>query len=248
MTLRNSSHFYLPSDGTIHVNTMMPTKAIGAAVLIAISALSIAQDKVKIEPKWDKDLKIKRKNMLDFEVGGHKATVELTTNWSSEMGKDGYTVTIKHDDLKVLADGQEMTPPVEDYKIGYDMKWNMTSIEGGIQGTDPLHMFLIGNFYVPTGELTKDTVAKWEIAKNEKTTLGALKVETTYLGEGEVGKKKVHKFKQVVTESGAEFTTTGTFFVTGDGQVLKAEVDFKGVQIPAAGGDAAGKYSSSVVE
>ncbi|MEI8281574.1 MAG: hypothetical protein WCG75_04125, partial [Armatimonadota bacterium] len=150
--------------------------------------------------------------------------------------------------IKVVADENEVPVPVNDYKVSYDKKSVMSAFEGGLDGADSLRMFLVTQFYVPGEEIKKDAETKWEMAKNEKTSLGALKIQTTFLGDEKLGKFEVHKFKQVVTESGSEYSTTGTFFVTQDGRVLKADVTFKGMPIPAAGGDAAGKYSVLVVE
>ena len=227
---------------------MIPIKALGAAILVTLSALSFAQDKVKIEPKWDKDLKLKLKTNASFEISGIAATIDAVTTWSSAVDKDSYTVTVHHDEFKVVANDMEQPAPVTDYKVTYDQQSAMTKFEGGVEGTDAIRMFLIGNFYAPKDELTKDTVAKWDIAKNEKTNLGALKVETTFLGDEKIGKNTLHKFKQVVKETGTEYTTTGTFFVNNNGQVLKSNVTFAGLPIPIAGGDAAGKFSATVVE
>jgi hypothetical protein len=227
---------------------MMPIKAIGVAALLTVSALSLAQDKVKIETKWTKDATYKLKNKAAFEVDGHKASIESTTKWTGNIGKDGYTVNVHHEEIKVIADDNEVPVPIDDYKLSYDHKSMMTICEGGLQGTDTVRMFLITGFYAPTGEVAKDAVTKWEIAKNEKTGLGALKIETTFLGDEKVGKETLHKFKQVVTESGTEYNTTGTFFVNNDGQVLKADIKFKGLPIPAAGGEAAGSWTVSSVE
>jgi hypothetical protein len=107
---------------------------------------------------------------------------------------------------------------------------------------------MIGQFLVPGEALAKDAATKWELAKNEKANLGMLKIETTFLGDEKVGKFAVHKFKQVVSENGTEFGTTGTYFVTSDGHLLKADIKFKGLPIPVAGGDAAGTYVVSLVE
>lgn len=227
---------------------MMPIKAIGVAALLTVSALSLAQDKVKIEAKWTKDATYKLKNKATLEVGGMSATIESTTKWTGNIGKDGYTVNVHHDEIKVIAGDNEVPVPVEDYKLSYDHKSMMTICEGGLEGTDTVRMFLITAFYAPSVEVVKDAVTKWEVAKNEKTNIGALKIETTFLGDEKVGKETLHKFKQVVTESGTEYNTTGTFFVNNDGQVLKADIKFKGVPIPAAGGEAAGTWTVSSVE
>ena len=230
------------------VTTMTPTKAFAAALLVTVSALSLAQDKIKIEPKWTKDLKLKLKTNASFEISGIAATIDAVTTWSSAVDKDSYTVTVHHDEFKVVANDMEQPAPVTDYKVTYDQKSAITKFEGGIEGTDAIRMFLIGNFFAPKDELTKDTAAKWEIAKNEKTSVAALKIETTYLGDETVGKNKLHKFKQVVKETGTDYTTTGTFFVNDGGQVLKSNVTFAGLPIPVAGGDAAGKFSATLVE
>ena len=227
---------------------MMPTKALGAALLLTITAFSLAQDKVKIEPKWDKDSKYKVKVKSAFEIAEHKATIDATISWSGEMGKDGYTLSGHHDEIKVIADDNEVPVPVTDYKVTYDAKSVITAFEGGLEGTDTLRLFLVPQFYVPGEELKKDAETKWELAKNEKASIAGLKIQTTYLGDEKVGKFAVHKFKQVVSEVGTEFSTTGTFFVTQDGHVLKADVKFKGMPVPVAGGDAAGSYSVSLVE
>jgi hypothetical protein len=227
---------------------MMPIKALGVAALFTLSALSFAQDKVKIDAKWTKDATYKLKSKAAFEVGGHSATIESMTSWTGVLGKDGYSVTVHHDEMKVIADDNEMPVPVEDYKLIFDHTSKMTLCEGGLQGTDTVRMFHITNFYAPTIEVAKDAVTKWELAKNEKTGLGALKIETTFLGDEKVGKNSLHKFKQVVTEAGSEYSTTGTFFVNNDGQVLKASVTFKGLPIPAAGGEAAGTWTVTPVE
>ena len=227
---------------------MIHTKAFGAALLIAASAFSFAQDKVKIEPKWDKDSKYKTKVKAAFEVAEHKATIDATISWSGEMGKDGYTISGHHDEIKVLADENEVPVPVNDYKVTYDAKSVISAFEGGLQGADSLRLFLITQFYVPGEELKKDAATKWDLAKNEKASIAALKIETTFLGDEKVGKFMAHKFKQVVSEAGSEYATTGTFYVTQDGHVVKADVKFKGMPIPDAGGDAAGSYSVSLVE
>jgi hypothetical protein len=229
---------------------MMPTKAIGVAALFTLSALSFAQDKVKIEPKWGKETSFKLKSKAAFEVGGHSASIDSVTTWKGESGKDGAILSVHHDEFKVVADDNEMPVPVEDYKVTYDHTGTITALEGGISATDALRMFLVGNFYAPTVEVTKDTMFKWDIVKNEKTGLGALKIETTYLGDETIGKNKntLHKFKQVMTETGTEYSSSGTFYVDNNGHVLKANVTFKGVPIPAAGGDAAGTLTVTPVE
>ena len=227
---------------------MMPIKAIGVATLLAISAFSLAQDKVKIETKWAKDQSYKMKLKSSFEVGGMAVTLDAKLAFSGKMDDDGCTVNVHHDEIAIMVADNEVSPPVSDYKIGYDKNATMNLFEGGIDGADPLRMFLVVNFFAPKVELTKDTVAKWDVAKNEKTSLGALKIETTFLGDEMVGKKTVHKFKQVVSETGTEYTTTGTFLVTTDGHVVKADVTFKGMPVPVASGEANGKMALSLIE
>jgi hypothetical protein len=227
---------------------MMHIKPFGVAALLAVSALSLAQDKVKIEPNWTKDSNYKVKVKSAFEVAEHKATIDATVSWSGEMGKDGYTVSAHHDQLTVVADDNEVPVPVTDYKAMFNEKSVVSSVEGGLEGTDTTRMFMIGQFLVPGEALAKDAATKWELAKNEKANLGMLKIETTFLGDEKVGKFAVHKFKQVVSENGTEFGTTGTYFVTSDGHLLKADIKFKGLPIPVAGGDAAGTYVVSLVE
>ncbi len=227
---------------------MKSTKAIFISALLTFSALAFAEDTIKIGHNWTKDLKYKIKTKSEFEVSGLTATIEATTSWSGEVGKDGYSVTVHHDEIKVIAGGNDANPPVSDLKFTFDHTRSMTTFEGGIDGADSLRMFLIGQFFAPTEELTKDKVAKWDVAKNEKTSLGALKIETTYQGDEKVGEKTFHKFKQVVAETGTEYSITGTYFVTDNGQVMKSKVTFKGLPIPVASGEAAGSYSSAVVE
>ena len=227
---------------------MISIKVLGVAAFLTISTLAMAGDTIKIDQTWTKDQKFKIKTKSEFEVSGVTATIEATTSWSGEVGKDGYSVTVHHDEIKVVAGGNDANPPVSDLKFTYDHTLAMTMFEGGIYGADSLRMFLVGQFFAPTDELTKDKVAKWDVAKNEKTNLGALKIETTYQGDEKVGEKTLHKFKQVVAETGTEYSTTGTFYVTDGGQVMKSKVTFKGLPIPVANGEAAGSYSSAVVE
>lgn len=63
----------------------MPTKAIGVAALLAISAFSLAQDKVKIETKWAKDQSYKMKLKSSFEVGGMAVTLDAKLAFSGKM-------------------------------------------------------------------------------------------------------------------------------------------------------------------
>lgn len=227
---------------------MLPTKYLCTAAVLALTALSFGQDKIKIESKWDKETKVKLKHKFEIELDGHHAQITGQTLWTGEMADDGYTLTVHHDSLEILADDNEVSPPYEDYKIGISKKSGLTSFSGGIDGSDPLRMFLVGHFFVPSTELAKDTVTKWEIPADSKVQLGALKIETTFLGDAEVGKTKGFKFKQVVSEDKGNYGTEGTYVVTATGHVLKADVTFKGMPIPAAGGDAKGKFTSSVIE
>lgn len=227
---------------------MVISKYLGIALIISAAAVSSAQDKVKIEPKWSKDSNYKLRMKSEFDISGHHATIEGLTSWSGEMGSDGYTVKVHHDQLTIVADDNEVNPPVNDYKIVFNTKGVFTSLEGGIDGADATRMFMVTHFYNPSIELTKDVVAKWDVAQNDKISVGALNVETTYLGESEIGKKKVLKIKQVVKEAGTSFKSEGVFLVTSSGQTLKADVKFEGMPIPAAGGDAAGKFTVILAE
>ena len=227
---------------------MLPIKTLSAATILAVSALSLAQDKVKIEHNWTKDSAYKTKVKVAFEVAEHKATIDATVSWSGEMGKDGYTVSGHHDEIKVVADENEVPVPVSDYQVTYDVKSVISSFTGGLEGADSLRLYLVSQFYVPGEELKKDSEAKWELAKNDHAKLEVLKIQTTYLGDEKVGKYTAHKFKQVVSETGSDYGTTGTFLVTQDGHVLKADVKFKGMPVPAAGGDASGSFAVSLVE
>jgi len=229
--------------------TMAPIKYFSTvAVLLSVSAISFGQDHVKIEPKWEKDFKAKLTHKFDIELDQHKAKIDAQTVWSATMAEDGYTLTIHHDALTIVADENEVTPPYEDYKVVFDKKSSVSSISGGINGSNALRMFLVGHFFAPANDVKKDEAVKWELPPNTKIELGTLKIQTTFLGSAEVGKFKGYKFKQVVSEEGGEFATEGTYTVTADGHLLKAEVTFKGMPIPDAGGDAKGKFTATVVE
>ncbi|MBI1334468.1 MAG: hypothetical protein GC165_16495 [Armatimonadetes bacterium] len=222
---------------------MNKLKTIGIPFLIALSAVCVAQDSVKIEPKWTKDSTYNLKVKATLEIAGNSATIEGGYVLSGDTGDDGYDLTIHHDYLTIMANDNEVNPPFDDYKAHFDKKFVLTKLDGGIQGSEPVHMFLIGLFFNPTQALTKDTAAKWEVTKNDDLKLGALKIETTYQGDDTIGKHKVHKMSQKVSEDGTAFTTEGTFFVDDSGHVLRADIKFTGVPIPAGGGDAEGKMT-----
>ncbi len=214
----------------------------GIAAILMLAAYSSAQDKIKIEPKWDKDSKAKYSLKGSFEVGGQQVEMTATSMWTAGVSDSDTTITIHSDDLKVEANGNDVPVQASDYKVTLDKKGALTNVEGGIEQANGPRMFLITHFFAPSGELTKDATSKWEMPKNEKLGTAAMTVETTYMGEEEVGGKKVLKIKQVVKETGSEFKSEGTFFVTKDGHTVKCDVKFGGWNIPVVGVDASGTF------
>ena len=227
---------------------MVSVKHLCALVVLSASALSFAQDKIKIEPKWDKDTKLKLKLKGTISIGGGSANIDTLTTWTGEPGKDGYSVNVHHDQLAITMNDMEIPVQYNDFKVGVNAKGSITSVEGGVDGSDGLRFFLVTSFLIPDKELTKDAAANWGTEADAKLSLGARKIVTTYLGSDMVGKTKAFKFSQVMSEDKTDFSSTGTFWVTAEGHVLQAEVEYKGLPIPAGGGDATGKFKVTLVE
>jgi hypothetical protein len=227
---------------------MLPAKYLTAVAILSIPAYSFSQDKIKIEPKWEKDFKQKMTFKASLEAGGLHATLNATLLWEAkDIDDSGYTLSIHHDDVKVNVQDQDTSAPAEDYKIIVNKKGELTKVAGGIDGTDATRWYLASHFFTPSESLSKNQTAKWTVS-GDRLFVGELNVESTYLGEEKVGNVQAYRFKQKLSEAKTSFTSSGMIWVTLDGHVVKADVSFAEMPLPVSGGNATGKFTISTVE
>lgn len=227
---------------------MLPAKYLTAVAILSIPAYSFSQDKIKIEPKWEKDFKQSLKLKADIQASGRHAVLSTTLQWATkEIDDSGYTLSVHHNDLKVNVEDQDTTAPADDYKIMVNKKGELTKVAGGIDGTDTARWYLASHFFAPTESLTKNQTAKWTVS-GDRLYVGELSVESTYLGEEKVGSVQAYRFKQKMSEAKTSFTSSGMIWVTLDGHVVKADMNFAEMPLPVSGGNASGKFTITAAE
>jgi hypothetical protein len=114
-------------------------------------------------------------------------------------------------------------------------------LTGGVEGNDNTRTYMVGMFIAPPKELAKDEKWIYESKGNEKTGVPAFKYELTFSGMDKIGSDDAMKFSSKLSEIGASFQVKGVWWISKEGHLLKAETEFDGLLIPAAGMEASGK-------
>ncbi len=218
-------------------------------VLVAAALLFMpTQDKVKIEPKFTANQKTKYKISMNFKVSSGEATVssDVASNVTAADEK-GATVEYTWTDTKVAFNGQDLTPNNNPYVAKFDATGALVEVTGGMEGTDAVRTFLLLYPHLPKDELAKDGTWKATLPKDAKLELAERTIEGTYLGPEDVAGKKTLKLKIKVAETGTTFKTNLTCWVTADGQMVKVDGDFSGLQIPAVNEESEGHVKAELV-
>jgi len=206
--------------------------------------LALAQDQIKLEPKWTKGEK--SKYAFQFDMVLPDAEVRVKGGIASEI-KDTSKLTYTFQDVSVVAADQTIEAPYEPALIVLDSAGFVKEFEGGITGGDNVRMFLALHFIPPSKELAKGETWKHTFPKNTGLSLEAMNYEAKYIGPEKIGDTEAFKFETKLTEtdSGA-FTVENTFFVDKAGKVVKLEGKFKNMPVPAAQQSSDGKVSFSL--
>ncbi|MEQ1932927.1 MAG: hypothetical protein ABL962_03475 [Fimbriimonadaceae bacterium] len=222
-------------------------KALAIASLLVVASLSLAQDKVLIQPKWEKGQKQSLKFEITFALTGAEANMSGTAvTEAKEVTAEGVEATVTFDAFKLTVNGEEPGMPVTPYAVKYDSKGALISASGGVEGSDVSRTFILTQCYFPEEAIAKDGTWKQTIAESKKLEIGERTVEGTYLGTESIGGKDCHKFKAKMTEKGNSFTTEGTYWVNATGQIQKMELTYSNLPVPAAGMSANGTVKASI--
>lgn len=222
-------------------------KALAIASLVLIGSLCIAQDKVLIQPKWEKGQKHSLKFEITFALTGAEANMSGTaTTEAKEVSAEGVGATVTFEAFKLTVNGEEPGMAATPYDVKFDAKGELVSASGGVEGSDVSRTFLLTQCYFPQEAIGKDGTWKQTIAESKKLEVGERVVEGTYLGTEVIGGKDCHKLKAKMTEKGNSFTTEGTYWVNATGHIQKMELTYSNLPVPAAGMSANGTVKASI--
>ncbi len=222
----------------------MKVRALASLVLVA--TLGFAQDKVLIQPKWEKGQKHSLKFEITFDLGGTAAKMTGTAlHEAKSVSAEGTEAAVTLDGFKIEVEGADQGIPFAPYALKYDAKGQIKSATGGIEGSDAARTFLLTQCYLPQEAITKDGTWKQVLAESKELEVGERTVEGTYLGTEAIGGKDFHKFKVKMVEKGNSFTTDGTYWVDTLGQVQKLDVTYQNLPVPAVGANSNGTAKAS---
>ena len=224
-------------------------RPIGLGIAMALAALSFGQDKVKIESAGKVGDSVKHALEVDYDFGG--TTAKLVTKMVTKVKKvNPSTVekTLDYEDLKVTVDENEMPLQMSQIEFSLASNGELKEITGGVDGNDNARSYLLVMFIVPDKELAANEKWSFESKGNEKAGIPAYKYEATYVGPEKVGADDAFKYTTKLTETGGSLGSKITYWVAKDGKILKADGEFTGLMIPAAGAEASGKVRLSLVK
>lgn len=212
--------------------------------VVALPLLVLAQDKFKLDTKWEKGAKAKYSFVFNFVIDETKA--DVTGSVATEAMDEG-KVLRTYDKVQVIANEQALDYTSEPSEITLDKSGYLKKIDGGIDGGDTARMYLATSFIGPTIELGKGEVWKQKFDKNGDLGLGEISYEATYQGPDKIGEKDAHKYTTKLLETGNDFSVDNTVWVTAAGKVLKIEGTFKNMPVPAATAIGSGKHKLEIV-
>lgn len=224
-------------------------RSFGLGLTLALCTLGYAQDKLKLEPVIKDDDTAKHSLEVDYDFGGTKA--RLTSRVITKVKKQSPTaiaMTLDYEDLKVVVDENELPLQITQIEFSLAPNGDLKEITGGVDGNDNARSYLLMMFINPDKELAVNEKWTYESKGNEKSSIPGYKYEATYLGPEKVGPDDAFKYSTKLTETSGSLGTKGTFWVTKAGKVVKAESEFTGLMIPAAGAEASGKVRLAIVK
>ncbi|MBV6458169.1 MAG: hypothetical protein HONBIEJF_01293 [Fimbriimonadaceae bacterium] len=224
-------------------------RSIGFGLALALTALSFAQDKVKLEPTAKAGESVKQALEVDYDFGGTvaKLSCRMLTKFKKSTGSN-VDKTIDYEDLKVVADENELPLQVSQVEFSLAANGELKELTGGVEGNDNARTYLLIMFIAPDKELAANEKWTFESKGNDKSGIPGYKYEATFVGMEKVGADDAYKYTTKLGESGGGFSVKGTYWVTKDGKVLKADNEFTALMIPAAGAEASGKVRLSLVK
>jgi hypothetical protein len=221
-------------------------KALALSALLLVSSVALAQDKVLIQPKWEKGQKHSLKFEILFDIGGMTAKMTGTAvHEAKSVSTEGTEASMALEGAKLDVGGDDPGIAINGYTLKYDEKGQLKSASGGVEGSDSVRTFLLTQCYLPQEAVAKDGTWKQVLPESKTLEIGERAVEGTYLGTEAIGGKDYHKFKVKVVEKGNSFTTDGTYWVDTLGQVQKLDVSYMNLPVPAVGGNANGTAKAS---
>lgn len=220
------------------------------ALPFALTFFARADDaKVKIEPKPTVGAKTKHSFELSFTVGEIDVVLSgLSLATITKVDGAKTEAQVEWSQFTVLLNGNEQPRTVPPYKTGYGADGNLTSISGGIVGSDVARTFLLTEFPTPDKELAKGDTTTFTLAGNKEAAIPSRKVSETYQGPEDQEGKSAYKFQVKVEEQNGEpFSLEATFWVLKDGTVVKEEGTFSNLPVPQAQGSGSGRIKVKLV-
>lgn len=222
-------------------------KRLIAFSVVALSAVVLAQDKIKIQPKYTADSSTSYKLLMKMNVGGVDA--ELSGTMVAKVKAVGEAETrVEYDwqNGKAIVNGEDTPVPFAPTTVTYTPKGALAKIEGGIEGTDVARTFLTVYAHLPAEEIAKGGTWNVKLPADANLDLTERTIEGTFEGEEELLGKKVRKLKIKLTESSG-FKTTQTAYVDSNGLPVKIEGSFSDLPVPIAGENATGTVTLELI-
>ncbi|HRJ26867.1 MAG TPA: hypothetical protein PLO61_05080 [Fimbriimonadaceae bacterium] len=219
--------------------------ALGIVGVVGMS-LAGAQDKVTFEVPASSSAKVKHQVDMNLGLMGMEATVSLKLTRSVEKrSAEGQTLRALIEEMRVEAGGEEIpTPATDPLIVQANPEGLPKSITGGFAEVDMTRLYMTLMFVVPIVEMEKDK--PWKQEAKAQGEIPALTVETTYLGPDKVGDETLWKFKTSVKEANG-LTAEGQVWARKDMTIVKQEVKYSGLPIPAVGAEASGTVTLKLI-
>jgi hypothetical protein len=212
-----------------------------ALVLALVLAALPFQGTVDFKPKVGQKLTYETKTNL--EIAGNAAVLQANIALEAKKVDDkGAELEGKWSDLKLVVADNDVPVEVTDSTIELSPAGHPRKVRGGIEGSNPVHLFLV-TYFVPPEAKDLTVGMKYTVEVPEvKDEVPAYKFDGEYVGKEVVDGKELHKFKGTVTAKGdAALESKQTVWARPDGVITRVEADFKNMDVPAAGSTADGK-------
>jgi hypothetical protein len=214
--------------------------------LALLTALTITfgmtpQGSIDFKPKVGQKQKYAMSTKLD--LGGQEAAIVSDIEFEVKKADDkAVEVQAKWAELKVEVGGNEIPVEVTDSTFELSSAGHPLKIRGGIEGSDPTQLYLITLFIPPTEKDLKPGLKYKVDVKEVKDEIPEYTYEGEYVGKETIDGKSVHRFTaQMKTKKEDGVSSKQTVLVREDGVIQKMDVEFKQMDVPAAGAKADGK-------
>lgn len=180
---------------------------------------------------------------LNLDLEGMEGKLTFTATRSTTKKDDGTSIAVAWSKCQLNISGQEQDlPDLDAFTYLQKADGTVSGFSGGIPELPAAQVILLMHLCTGKEPLASGKSSEFNIAKSDANP--AFKVSVKRLDDEKLDGVAVQVYEQTAKSEGDDtLDTTGKFYVTAEGALLKVEQAIKSIHVGDGGGSAKGKFT-----